>query len=956
MERATTFDLGSSATGISLFTIPVFAAPIDFVSSAPAPLKSKFLSSIFAGTVCLAGTLLEAKSMTVEFARDIGPLLEAKCLRCHNSNTSKGDISMATLSEIQTAGEDLLIPGNPDESKLHWITLPIDNGEPPEMPEEGEPLTKQEAEMLATWIREGANWPAEIVLKEPSKADKTWWSFQPLAEAKHQSIDAHIEARLNETGLVMNPEADKRTLIRRVTFDLTGLPPTPQEVEAFLYDSRPSAYQKLVDRLLASPRYGERWAQHWLDVIRWAETVGFETNAERKNAWPYRDWVIDSLNSDKPYDRFIFEQLAGDTVGEDAALGFLIAGPANLPGQIGRDEAAMRSARQDELDEVVNTVGQAFFGVTIGCARCHDHKFDPILQKDYYSMQAIFAGLSYGDRRRRGTENDEWASRVPAARDKLAALQAERETIRVELGLRKPIDEIQTEIFAAVPAQAIRMRIFDTGDKKEASLYEFEVWSVADEGDHASNVALASNGAQPSASSFALANQSRHFDNLTDGSIDKRQAYPWIAKEVGPAWIQVNFANATTIDRVIWHSGSSTPADYVIEALRSDSKEWIEVAHTRDRLPRIDDRRKVDDLELPSLDQDQRKKVVDLTAAIRDAENELARLTAGPRVYAASFSPEPEDTYLLQRGDAMQRKAKMQPDIPEVLGKIVVNPDAPESERRLALARHLTQPDHPLTARVIVNRIWQHHFGVGLVETSSDFGYMGTAPSHPELLDWLAERFVAEGWSLKQLHRRILTSKVYLQSSAPRSDALAVDADSRLLWRYPPRRLEAEAIRDSILSVSGKLNLEMGGPGFNFFNHRGGLANFVPKETFDEAGWRRMIYAHKVRMVSIDVFGAFDCPDAGQMQPSRTRSITPIQSLGLLNSPFVNRQATFFASRLYREAGDNTPDQIDHAFALVFSRPPSPLERERLTVLAESHGLEQVCRALFNTSEFAFIQ
>ena len=304
----------------------------------------------------------------------------------------------------------------------------------------------------------------------------------------------------------------------------------------------------------------------------------------------------------------------------------------------------------------------------------------------------------------------------------------------------------------------------------------------------------------------------------------------------------------------------------------------------------------------------------------------------------------------------MQRLEEVPPDIPEVFGKLGVGREAPETERRLAFARHLTQPDHPLTPRVIVNRVWQHHFGSGLVETPSDFGYMGALPSHPELLDWLAAKFVADGWSLKSLHRLILTSKAFRQSSAPRPEALDVDSDSRLVWRYPPRRLEAEALRDSILRVSGKLNFEMGGPGFDFFDKRGGLSDYKLKETFEESGWRRMIYAHKVRMISVGIFGAFDCPDAGQMKPNRTRSITPVQSLGLLNSPFVNRQAAFFAERLHQEAGDSLGAQIDRAFELAFSRPPSPDEGRQLSALAEAHGLEQACRAILNTSEFAYIQ
>lgn len=775
------------------------------------------------------------------------------------------------------------------------------------------------------------------------------WSFKPLGRQDGpRTLDAFIDAKLAEKGLRRSPEADPATWLRRVTLDLTGLLPTPEAVAEFQLNPNLAA---TVDRLLSSPRYGERWAQHWLDVIRWAETVGFETNKERQNAWPYRDWVIASLNADKPYNQFLFEQIAGDTVGEDAALGFLVAGPANLAGQVGRDEAAMRGARQDELDEVIRTVGQAFFGLTIGCARCHDHKFDPILERDYYSLQAVFAGLGYGTRRWRGAENDIWTSRLPAARKRVLTLRARLETQRQAHGLRPPLDTVHTEDFEPVSASAIRMRIQATAKGGPASLYEFEVHSV--DGD---NVALASAGATPSASSFALANQSRHFDNLIDGSIDKRQSYPWVAVANGPAWIQINFKEAKRIDQVVLHRGSSMPVDFVIEIQAPGSAAWREIVHTRDRLPRNDDIRKPATVELAGVSSDDTAVLLKLIASFRGAQAQLTRFSNGPQVYAAGFDPDPAVTHQLRRGDAMQPVAEVAPGIPEFLGRFDLPPGAPEPERRIALARHLMRADHPLTARVLVNRVWHHHFGTGLVDTPSDFGKMGTKPSHPELLDWLAARFVEDGWSLKNLHRLILNSETYRQASAPRPNALAIDADSRLLWRYPPRRMEAEALRDSILSVSGKLNLKMGGRGFDFFNLRGGLSDYLPKETFEKDGWRRMVYAHKVRMISVDIFGSFDCPDAGQMKPSRTRSITPVQSLGLLNSPFANRQAAFFADRLRAEAGSKPAAQIDRGFALAYSRDPSPAERSHLVALAGEHGLESVCRALFNTSEFAFIQ
>ena len=791
-------------------------------------------------------------------------------------------------------------------------------------------------------------------------AAETHWSLQPMKKTviadKGHPIDFFIGQKLAQGKLKFSPPAHRTTLLRRVCLDLTGLPPSLALTQAFANDPRETAvvYAEAVDQLLASPRYGERWAQHWLDVIRWAETVGFETNAERTQAWPYRDWVISALNHDMPYDRFILEQIAGDTVGIDAALGFLLAGPANLAGQIGRDEQAMRSARQDELDEVIRTVSQSLLGLTIGCARCHDHKFDPIHQNDYYGMQAIFAGLQYGHRRLRGQQNNAWTTQVKPTAKKLAALRGQLEAQRLKHDLRPALETVHTEHFQPVLAQSVRMKIKATADGQPASLYEFEVWSTDQQ-----NVALASSGAQPSASSFALANQSRHFENLIDGLTDNRQSDPWVAKTVGPAWIRVDLAQAAIIERIVWHRGPSMLADYEIEILTPGEPtrvEWQRLAHTEDRLPRLDDIRPATDVSLKSLSPAQTENLLLLIATVRDQTAELARLSAGPQVYAASFGAEPPPTWLLRRGNPMQRQEEVAPAIPALLGEIGLQPGSAEPNRRLELVKHLTHRHHPLTARVLVNRIWQHHFGTGLVSTPSDLGRMGESPSHPRLLDWLALEFIAQGWSLKKLHRLIVNSRTYQQSSRPRSQALQVDAETRLLWRFPPRRLEAEAIRDSILFVNAKLNLKMGGPGFDFFNQRGGLSDYSHRETFEEDGWRRMIYAHKVRMQAVDIFGAFDCPDAGQMSPRRSRSITPLQALSLMNSPFVNRQAGFLAQRVKAEGGDNYPAQIDYAFRLVYARVPETSEKKALLHLAGQHGLEQVCRVLFNSSEFVFIQ
>ena len=536
----------------------------------------------------------------IDFHRDVRPILQQHCIECHGPDLQESGLRLDQRSSLLRGGDHgqpALVSGSPERSFLIDV-IAAEDAEL-RMPPDGDRLTASQVSTIRKWIQQGAEWPGQMdATADDLQSDH--WSLQPIqsdtvvASSASEGIDTLVAKQLRQSGLSRSPPADPITLIRRLSFILTGLPPTPDQIDAFIDDpgGLDIAYEKAVDRLLDSPRYGERWAQHWLDVIRWAETVGFETNLERPTAWPYRDWVIQSLNDDKPYDQFVFEQLAGDTVGADAALGFLVAGPANLPGQIGRDEEAMRQSRQDELDEVIRTVSQGLFGLTIGCARCHNHKFDPVLQRDYYAMQAVFAGLSYGERRLRGKQNDQWAAKVPAARKRLDQLIEDLESLREKHHLKPPLSSPHTERFATVTARAVRMEITATDRGAPASLYELQALTPdADEGT-TRNVALASGGAVPSASSFALANQSRHFDNLVDGSVDRRQAFPWVAAKAGPAWVQVDFAQPERINRVAWENGSSAPASYVLQILPPDSDTWIQVAESSDRLPRESDTRK----------------------------------------------------------------------------------------------------------------------------------------------------------------------------------------------------------------------------------------------------------------------------------------------------------------------------------------------------------------------------
>ncbi|WP_161602276.1 DUF1553 domain-containing protein [Tautonia marina] len=904
---------------------------------------------------------------SVSFERDVRPIIREHCLHCHGEEERpKAGLDLRFVRTMLDGGltGEAIVPGDLEGSFL-WHRVEAD-----EMPPGDSKLTSDQKATLAAWIDAGAPTlrPEPEEIPPPgtailSEEDTDFWSFRPIerpelpevahADRVRSPIDAFLLDRLEAEGLGYAPEADRATLIRRLSLDLTGLPPTPEEVHAFLHDEAPDAYDRLVDRLLASPHYGERWAQHWLDVIRWAETWGFETNTARPNAWPYRDWLIEAFNTDLPYDRFVFEQLAGDTIGIDAATGFLVAGPANLPGQIGKDEESMRQARQDELDEVVRTVGEAFLGLTVGCARCHNHKFDPITQRDYYTFQAVFSGLRYADRRFRGPENDRWMAQAAEVGETVARLREELDAERSSLGLQPPITpESHEERFEPIEARSLRIAVAATHNGGRASLEELEAWSA---GAESVNVALADRGAKASASSFALENQTRHPDNLIDGKSIAEGYFPWISERPGPAWAQIDLPEAVTIDRIVWRRGfDGFPVAYEIEVRRPDGS-WITVVDTSTRMVHEEDRRAAADITIDGLSSEEVERLVSLVSQIRDGKAEQGRLAAGPQVFAGSFGA-PEPTYLLRRGDPMQRQEEVEPNTPTVLGSLELSSEAEDRQRREALARHLTSPDHPLTARVMVNRIWQHHFGTGLVSSPSDFGRMGEPPSHPELLDWLADEFIQSGWSVKHLHRVIVASSAFRQESTPRDEALAIDADARLLWRFPPRRLEGEAIRDAILLASGSLNRDMSGPGFDFFNQRGGLSDYIPVDHDDPSGWRRMIYAIKIRMQAVDVFGPFDCPDAGQMTPKRTQSITPIQALSLWNSTFIMRQAGRFADRVRADAGADLTAQIDRAVWLALSRPPTEVEAEQLLALGQEHGLDQVCRVLLNTNAFLLIE
>ncbi|MCA9055028.1 MAG: DUF1553 domain-containing protein, partial [Planctomycetaceae bacterium] len=751
-------------------------------------------------------------------------------------------------------------------------------------------------------------------------------------------------------------------LIRRATLDLTGLPPTPEEVEAFLADESPDAYEHLADQLLASPRYGERWAAHWLDLVRFGETHGFETNRERPHAWRYRDWVIDAFNSDKPYDRFILEQLAGDalagtddvkadvadlsTGAPDIGTGFLVAGPYDLVK--GQDKQLQLMQRQDELADIINATGTTFLGLTLGCARCHNHKFDPVTQTDYYSLQAVFAGVNHADRA---------LPLPPETTTQLAKVDAEIAALRKELqrfvrtsALRPPVNPRENiEEFAPTEVRFVRFTIQAT-NQGEPCVDELEVFS----GDE--NIALASAGAKAS-SGGDFVHPLHKLMHINDGQYGNSRS--WIAKQISGGWVQLEFPELRAIDRIVWARdreqkyADRLATEYRIEGSR-DGQTWDVLVSSADRRPFQPGAAPAPAYDFTSFPEAEaavgRQQLTRLERLTRERE----QLATPPMAYAGTFR-QPGQTHRLYRGEPGSPREEVTPAAIRSLTDLALPADAPERERRLTIARWIADQGNPLTARVIVNRLWQFQFGTGIVDTPSDFGANGAPPSHPELLDWLAAELMEHDWSLKHIQRLILMSSTWRQESRPRADAVAVDAGSRLLWRFPPRRLEAEGIRDCMLAATGQLDLTIGGPGFSAFEIEAeNVRHYHPKSQFGPEDWRRMIYMTKVRQERDAVFGVFDCPDCSQVVPRRSRSTTPLQALNLLNSRFVQQQAGLLVERLEQEAA--TPqERVVRAYELCFGRPP--IDEEVTTALAfiEASDWQQFARAMLNANEFVFV-
>ena len=900
-----------------------------------------------------------ALAAEVDFARDIAPLLEQRCLRCHNDETHKAGLSLVSREVAIKGGESgsAIEPGKPAGSLL----IDMIAGNKPLMPAQGEKLTAEQVKLFETWIAGGANWPADRKLVERAPLRANWWSLQPIQRPAlpmikntnwpRNAIDHFTLAALEKKGLAPSPQADRRELLRRLSLDAWGLPPSPAEVKQFAADSNPLAYEQLVDERLTSLLFGQRYARHWLDVVRFAETHGFEMNNERPNAWPYRDYVIDAFQHDKPYDQFLREQLAGDVVGTEIATGFLVAGAWDQVRS--PDPVLSANQRADELHDIVSVMSSTFLGLTVGCARCHDHKFDPVPQTDYYALKAIFEGVQHGER-------DLATPTSPERVQQLARLQAERNELDKQLVALEPIAQPEQttprrktvvastnyDRIAPVEAQFVRFTAI-ASNAAEPCLDEFEILA-ADDG---RNVALAKNGTTATASGTYVGNPRHQLAHINDGKFGND--FSWISSEAGRGWVQLKFAKLERIGSFRWGRDQLPQPKYVDRVATEykietslDGEAWTTVASSSDRATK--DKPQVA-AEVPEL--------AAILARRQAIEKETSSAAVTTKAYAGKMQA-PGATLRFHRGDPLQPREAIAPRALSAINIAFALPaDATEPQRRLALANWLVDKQQPLTARVIVNRIWQWHFGEGLVDTPSDFGVNGTRPTHPELLDWLAAELIHSGWSLRHIHRLILTSATYEQASAAREDGLAIDAGSRLLWRFPPRRLEAEALRDMMLQTSGSLDLSAGGPGFSPFEPNANYVRvYTPKQKFVAADFRRMIYMTKVRMQVDPTFGAFDCPDGGQVAPKRSRSTTPLQALNLLNSQLLLSQVEAFAARLSSEVGGDPVAQVRRGFAIAFQREPDAAELEACVQAIRTADLSVFCRALLNSNEFVFLE
>ena len=919
------------------------------------------------------------------FEQKIRPVLVDQCYECHSTKAKKLKSglyldSKAGWKKGGESGKAIIVPGKPEESLLLRSIrhTEVDLEMPPKKPKLPDTVLAD----FAAWIKAGAVDPRDQATVEAKRGDKTWWSLQPLAkDFKHADIDGFIDAKLTEQKLARSAPAKPQALIRRLSYDLTGLPPSQAEVDAFVTahkaDAR-KATEALVDRLLASPRYGERWGRHWLDVVRFGESNGFERNFVIDDLYPFRDYVIRSLNDDKPFDQLIREHLAGDVIGKfkpevEIGSAFLVAGPYDDVGN--QDAVAQKVIRAATLDDMVTATGSAFLGLTINCARCHNHKFDPIPTEDYYRIRASFEGVVHGRRpvatkeqtqafnAAMGPLNKERSVLVAEQSALTAAIETKAKALLATRTYPRPkADTLLTEEqIAPTEARFVKLTMSATSANPLSGvggrISEFEIWT-----DEAvpRNVALASNGSKAEGVKGATAEDfpSAYSAALT---IDGDEGAQWYIGT--PAELVITLPRVEKISRLGYRSAKgrilrdnsqgATPTEYEM-FVSLDGKEWKKVADSYDR-EAWSPAHAFERVRKQVTTADEAKRLGLLGRSLADVDKRIAAVPKLPSAWVGTHQPKPEPTFVQKGGDPTKPAGQVVPSSLAVLDLVTkpyaLKADAGEGERRVALANWITQ-DNPITARVLANRLWHYHFGTGLVDTPSDFGFMGSKPTHPELLDFLAQRLIRHGWKLKALHREIILSQTYLQSADFNPTAARVDKDARLLWRFPPRRLGAEEIRDTLLATAGQLKLEpMGGPGFRLYRYLvNNVSTYIPLDTQGPETYRRAVYHQNARASVVDVLNDFDLPDIAFAAPKRANTTSPLQSLTLFNHSFTLDMAKALAARL------DGADPIGQAYAFALQRQPTANERAAAEKLIAQYGKPAFCRALLNSNALIFVE
>lgn len=952
----------------------------------------------------LASWRLPPGVAAADFERDFAAVIVKHCISCHNPSEAGGKLDLSRREPALKGGKSgpAFVAGKPHES---YLVERISNGTMPP-PKKGTRLNQAEIKAVTAWIKDGAHWPAGRVLSEfelstDRRAGYDWWSLQPIKrpnvpriDGTRNPIDAFLIDAQQKCGLSMAGPADPLTLIRRATFDLVGLPPTPAEIGDFLREvddpsTSASAYEKLLDRLLASPHYGERWGRHWLDVARYTESDGFENDKLRDHAWHYRDYVIRAFNEDRPYPKFVREQLAGDAIRPFnlealRGSGFLVAGPWDEIQNVAASQTERQRAHEEQMEELLAAVGQTFLGLTVHCARCHDHKFDPISQEEYYRLKAVFDGVDHGN--------------VPVLPpDDRAVLERRTAPIKARVadlkriiadgqpGVLSPAALVDGRFGKAIDPRRGKFELPGKADYQQPPL-SVECWARLDS-KRSFNILVASNlkeagdhwelysyagtgdfsvylpGYVPAEirSGIDITDGRWHYLAMTfDGShvrllIDAKLVKEATVKQLKPAGAPGR----------LWF-GAYPPQQIGCEGVLDEVRisRGVRNIAAAPGTPFVKDHETLGlwHFDAPEMFPTATPTSKDPNTELKALEAELAQL-APPLVYAG-VRRQPAPTHVFLRGDIKQLGSQVRPSalraVRGLSADLKLTAATPEAERRLRFADWVAHPDNPLTPRVLVNRLWQYHFGQGLVATPSDFGFNGGRPSHPELLDWLAREYIDGGWSIKRMHKLMLMSVAYRQSSQPLIDhkkLQQLDADNRLLFRFNIRRLEGEIVRDAMLAVSGRLNPRLGGPSFKPFTVTVFLTHFYNLVDRDEPDFnRRSVYRANVNTGRSPLLDALDCPSPSLAAPRRRTTTTPMHALALMNDPFVLRQAERFARRVKRHAGDDLDGQLSLAYRLAFGRQPTASERDRGTRALRDHGLETLCWALLNTSEFLYVR